>query len=78
MKTVTMRVDDSVYEMMKLAAEGQKRNLSNFIEFATLQYLTSAQYVEQDEMAQIVADKTLVANLMSGVEDLHKGDYTLV
>lgn len=78
MKTVTMRVDDSVYEMMKLAAEGQKRNLSNFIEFATLQYLTSAQYVEQDEMAQIVADKALVENLMSGLEDLHKGDYTLV
>ncbi len=26
MKTVTMRVDDSVYEMMKLAEEGQRRN----------------------------------------------------
>jgi len=33
MKTVTMRVDDSVYDMIKLAAEGQRRNLSNFIEF---------------------------------------------
>jgi uncharacterized protein (DUF1778 family) len=42
MKTVTMRVDDSTYDMIKLAAEGQKRNLSNFIEFATLQYLTSS------------------------------------
>ena len=30
MKTVTMRVDDSIYNMIKLAAEGQKRNLSNF------------------------------------------------
>jgi len=36
MKTVTMRVDDSVYDMIKLAAEGQKRNLSNFIEFAKI------------------------------------------
>ena len=35
MKTVTMRVDDSIYDMIKLAAKGQKRNLSNFIEFAT-------------------------------------------
>jgi len=31
MKTVTMRVDDSVYDMIKLAAEGQKRNLSNIM-----------------------------------------------
>jgi len=43
MKTVTMRVDDSIYDMIKLAADGQKRNLSNFIEFATMQYLTSSQ-----------------------------------
>ena len=43
MKTLTMRVDDSTYQMIKLAADGQKRNISNFIEFATLQYLTSSQ-----------------------------------
>ncbi len=47
-----MRVDDSIYDMMKLAAEGQKRNLSNFIEFATIQYLTSSQFVENEEMTE--------------------------
>ncbi|PHS31262.1 MAG: CopG family transcriptional regulator [Sulfurovum sp.] len=78
MKTVTMRVDDSVYNMIKLAAEGQKRNLSNFIEFATMQYLTSSQYVENDEMAEISNDKELVQNLMNGLEDFKKGDYTIV
>ena len=31
-----MRVDNSIYDMIKLAAQGQKRNLSNFIEFATI------------------------------------------
>jgi len=36
MKIVTMRVDDSIYDMIKLAADGQRRNLSNFIEFATM------------------------------------------
>jgi len=50
MKTVTMRVDDSVYDMIKLAAEGQKRNLSNFIEYATMQYLTSSQFVEKENL----------------------------
>lgn len=78
MKTVTMRVDDSVYDMIKLAAQGQKRNLSNFIEFATLQYLTSSQFVEKDEMAEILEDKELVENLMNGLKDFKKGDYTIV
>ena len=67
-----MRVDDSVYDMLKLAADGQKRNLSNFIEFATMQYLTSSQFVEQDEMNEILEDKELIENLMSGLEDFKK------
>lgn len=78
MKTVTMRVDDSIYDMIKLAAEGQKRNLSNFIEFATIQYLTSSQFVEKDEMAEIMDDKELVQNLMNGLDDFKNGDYTIV
>lgn len=78
MKTVTMRVDDAIYDMIKLAAEGQKRNLSNFIEFATVQYLTSSQFVENDEMTEILEDKELVQNLMNGLEDFKKGEYTIV
>jgi uncharacterized protein (DUF1778 family) len=78
MKTVTLRVDDSVYEMIKRAAEGQKRNLSNFIEFATLQYLTSTQFVDQEEMNEILSDRELTEDLKKGFEDLKKGDYTFV
>jgi len=78
MKTVTMRVDDSIYDMIKLAAQGQRRNLSNFIEFATMQYLTSSQFVEKDEMTEILEDKELVENLMNGLEDFKKGEYTIV
>ncbi len=73
-----MRVDDSTYDMIKLAAEGQKRNLSNFIEFATMQYLTSSQFVENDEMSEIMNDKELVKNLMDGLNDFKNGDYTIV
>ena len=78
MKTVTMRVDDSIYLMIKQAAEGQKRNISNFIEFATLQYLTSSQYVDSAEMSELLNDKELVKNLKSGLEDVRNGDYTIV
>ena len=78
MKTVTMRVDDSIYNMIKLAAEGQKRNLSNFIEFATMQYLTSSQFVDSNEMQEILEDEELVQNLMNGLDDFKNGDYTIV
>ncbi len=73
-----MRVDDSIYLMIKQAAEGQKRNISNFIEFATLQYLTSSQYVDSEEMSELLNDKELVKNLKSGLEDVRNGDYTIV
>jgi hypothetical protein len=64
--------------MIKLAADGQKRNLSNFIEFATMQYLTSSQFVDNDEMSEIMNDKELVKNLMDGLNDFKNGDYTIV
>ena len=78
MKTVTMRVDDSIYQMIKLAANGQKRNISNFIEFATLQYLSSSQYVDNAEMDEIMSDAALVENLKKGFQDVKKGNYTFV
>ncbi len=78
MKTVTMRVDDDVYQTIKLAAEGQKRNISNFIEFATMQYLVTDQYVDEIEMREVLQDKTLIDNLENGIKDLKAGDYTIV
>ncbi|MCF6235248.1 MAG: CopG family transcriptional regulator [Gammaproteobacteria bacterium] len=77
-KTVTLRVDDNIYQMIKMAADGQRRNLSNFIEFATLQYLTSESYVDDKEMKQILSDSELLSNLRSGLKDIKKGDYTIV
>ncbi|MBD3799562.1 CopG family transcriptional regulator [Sulfuricurvum sp.] len=78
MKTITIRVDDSVYQMISRAALGERRNISNFIEYATLQYLSSSQYVDNAEMAEIIADKELVQNLRRGLEEAKNGDYTIV
>lgn len=78
MKTVTVRVDDVVYQMIKLAADGQRRNISNFIEFATMQYLTSSQYVDDIEMDEILRDKELVENLRLGQKEVLNGEYTIV
>lgn len=78
MKTVTMRVDDTVYQMIKTAADGQRRNISNFIEYATLQYLTSSQYVSDAEMDEILKDQALAKNLELGLKEAKDGDYTIV
>lgn len=78
MKTVTMRVDDSIYQIIKTAADGERRNISNFIEYATLQYLTSSQYVSDNEMNEILNDKELVKNLEIGLEEAKNEDYVIV
>jgi len=78
MKTVTMRVDDSIYEMIKTAANGQRRNMSNFIEYATLEYLSSSEYVSNEEMNEIRNDEQLIKNLQKGIEESENGDYTIV
>ena len=78
MKTLTLRVDDDVYEMIKLASDGSKRNISNFIEYATLQYLTSSQYIENGEMNEILENKELTKSLNQGLKEAKNGDYTIV
>lgn len=78
MKTVTMRVDDSIYNMIKQAADGQRRNISNFIEYATLQYLSSSAYVDDSEMNEILNDKELIKSLKKGLSEAKDGEYTIV
>jgi len=77
-KTVTLRVEDDVYKMLKQAADGERRSLSNFIENATLRYLTSSQYVSDDEMQDIMSDKELVKSLENGFKELQEKEYTIV
>ena len=77
-KTVTLRIADDVYKLLKTAANGQRRNLSNFIEYATLQYLTSTAYVDDKEMEDILSDSELVSNLNSGIKNVKKGEYIIV
>ena len=77
-KTITLRIDENVYNMFKIAADGVKRNLSNFIEYATLSYLTENLYVSDDEMEGILQDKTLLKNLNQAEKDISRGKYKIV
>jgi len=73
-----MRLDDATYQVIKKAAQGERRNISNFIEYAVWQYLSSVRYVEAEEMKEIMEDEELVKNLRQGMKDLEAGDFEIV
>ncbi len=77
-KTITIRIDDDVYEMFKKAADGDRRTISNFVEFATLSYLTNDIYVSDSEMDEIINNPSLVKSLKSGLNDAKKGNFKIV
>ena len=53
-KTITVRIDDSTYDIFKLAAAGQKRTISNYLEYATLNYTMNEILVDDMEMTEIL------------------------
>ena len=77
-KTITLRVSDNVYNTFKIAATGERRSISNFIEYATLSYLVEETYVSDIEMQEILNNKQLIENLNKGLKDIEKGRYKIV
>ena len=77
-KTITIRIKDDIYEMFKKAAEGDRRTISNFMEYATLAYLTNDIYISDNEMNEIINNSILIKSLKSGLNDVKNGNYRIV
>ena len=77
-KTITMRIDDNTYELFSKAASGTKRTISNFIEYATLNFLVHDTSVSEREMTEILDNKPLLNSLQKGRDDVKKGKYRFV
>jgi hypothetical protein len=77
-KTITLRVDESTYELIQKAAAGERRTISNFIEYATVAYLSEETFVSDGEMEELLQDKDLIADLKRGRADIGKRKYTTV
>jgi uncharacterized protein (DUF1778 family) len=65
-KTVTLRLKEDVYKIFIEAAQAENRSLSNLIETAALNNVREQQFVDDAEMAKILADKDLVARIKQG------------
>ena len=77
-KTITLRIENDIYKMLKTAANGAKRSISNFIEYATISYLTGEIYVSDKEMDEILHDRTLLKSLKQAEKDISKGKFRIV
>ncbi|MDR1586871.1 MAG: CopG family transcriptional regulator [Treponema sp.] len=74
-KTITLRVDDNIYNTLKRAADGDRRTISNFIEYATVNYIFNNNFVGDNEMDEIAAFKK---DIQRGMEDIKKGRYKII
>jgi len=68
-QTVTLRLDDAVYEKFKGLAVHDNRPLSNFIQTAALRFVEEHELVDEYEMTEIRENETLNRNLRSGLRD---------
>jgi uncharacterized protein (DUF1778 family) len=74
-KTITVRLDEDIYTMIKKAADGEKRTISNFMEVATLNYIVTETLVDDDEMKDILSFEE---DIKKGLSDIKEGRYTLI
>ena len=74
-KTITVRIDDSTYNIFKLAADGQKRTISNYLEYATLNYTMNETIVDDIEMNEILKYEE---DIKKGLSDISAGRYRII
>lgn len=77
-KTITIRLDDKTYNLLKTAANGERRTISNYIENAAVSHLTNEEYVSDEEMKDIYGDKKLLDSIGKGLDDIKKKRYRIV
>lgn len=72
-KTVTLRLDDDVYDLFLEAAKAEKRSLSNLIETAALIRIQEQQFIDDAEMSEILANENLLKRMQKGVRESRLG-----
>lgn len=75
-KTVTLRLDEPVYQLFKEVAERENRPISNFIETAVMRFVREHESVDEFEMAEIRGNIELNRSLKRGYQDARKRSGT--
>ncbi|MBU2493348.1 MAG: CopG family transcriptional regulator [Bacteroidetes bacterium] len=77
-KTITLRVNDEFYEIIKNAAKGERRSISSLLEYSALYYINNSSSISDSEMKEILSDQELVNSLKNGLKEIEKGEYEIV
>lgn len=68
-KTVTLRLNDKVYDTFLEAAKAENRPLSNLIETAAFTKIQEQQFVDDFEMTEILSNQDLIERIRKGSKD---------
>lgn len=68
-KTVTLRLSEKDYEKISMAANDDRRPISNFITTVVIEEIEKSYLADSIEMAQIKSDKDLLKRLKEGHGD---------
>ncbi|MDT3738403.1 MAG: CopG family transcriptional regulator [Candidatus Kapabacteria bacterium] len=74
-KTITVRIEDKVYDLFKKAANSQNRSIPNYMEFATLNFILNESVVDDKEMNEILLHTD---DLDKGLSDIAIGRYKII
>jgi uncharacterized protein (DUF1778 family) len=74
-KTITLRVEDNIYNTLKRAADGDRRTISNFMEYATINYIFNNNVVDDEEMKELMFFEK---DIKKGLEDIKKRRYKII
>ncbi len=66
-KTVTLRLEDGLYEKLKKLAKKENRPLANYIITAAMKYAEESLFASDEEMAEILTDETLLESIGAGL-----------
>jgi len=69
-KTITLRLDEKVYNRFKGMATHDNRPISNYIETAALRYIEGNENVDEFEMKEIRSNVSLNRSIKSGLRDV--------
>ncbi len=68
-KTVTLRLNDESYNVFLEASKAENRSIANLIESAALTKIRELQFVDDVEMAEILANEDLLKRIKQGSKE---------
>ena len=77
-KTITLRLDDSVYKKFLTAAHHDNRPISNLIETLALRKLFEETFVTDFEMEEIMGNEMLLKKLKKGSREARQKKGKLI